>query len=457
MRMDASANVRTRRARRRICEGARSRMPHAAAVLSLLLSILVCAALPSAASADEASEGGEALTETVVTLKPDGYFTATYATTDTVVLINQPGTYLINGRSDKVRVVIQAGPGDTVNLYLGNGLALSPRKGHAAAITVAPQYDATGQPNVSLVMLYGANVSLAGGNGSPAILLMQPDDPTAVPPSPDPVLTVKAQDSRGALELRGGSAPAVRGAGFGTIEFESGHITATGESGMPAVANYGEIIVSGGELSATGGAGAPGIGSTTTSAAVSVTGGVVRAAGGTGAPAIGSVEGSATVAISGGILSLENGSLDKAPLVGSVNGDAAVSFAGGITLGSGEYGQLAIGSKAGSAEVAISGGTVEVGLSACGTGKDGKAQVTITGGSYTGVTAGTGASAFTAINRAGVTVHRVFVGLEEAGAGVPVTSLEVYGTSSAYGTNDLIASQVHGHQQSRRAENPLRG
>lgn len=412
--------------------------------LAALFALAVCAPV---AHADDGAEGIAADGAAVVNLEPDGYYNASLAATQTLVRISEPGTYAILGSSSLVRVVVAPDPGDEIRVYLGNGLNLHPKSN--AAITVVSAYTSTSQSHVELMLLQGAKASLSSGDTSAVLLLEEPS--TVTPPSSEPMVTIGAQDARGTLTLKAGSkagsagSPALAVDGAGAADIAGGTVTATGAGDAPGIGRvYGgpKLSVSGGTVTATSGGNAPGIGVVSGSAQVSVSGGTVHAKGGKGAPGIGGIEGSASVSITGGAVYPSNGSIDDAPLIGSVEGDASISIAGGKTVATGEYGQLALGSKAGNAQVSIAGGTVDVGFAACGSGPDGTAKTMIYGGSYTGFTTGTGASASTAINRAGVTTYRVFAGLEGAKAGIGLQSLEIHGVNPPYAFNDVETSLI---------------
>lgn len=412
--------------------------------LAALFALAVCAPV---AHADDGAEGIAADGAAVVNLEPDGYYNASLAATQTIVRISEPGTYAILGSSSLVRVVVAPDPGDEIRVYLGNGLNLHPKSN--AAITVVSAYTSTSQSHVELMLLQGAKASLSSGDTSAVLLVEEPS--TATPPSSEPMVTIGAQDARGTLTLKAGSkagsagSPALAIDGAGVADIAGGTVTATGAGDAPGIGRvYGgpKLSVSGGTVTATSGGNAPGIGVVSGSAQISVSGGTVHAKGGKGAPGIGGIEGSASVSVTGGAVYPSNGSIDDAPLIGSVEGDASISIAGGKTVAAGEYGQLALGSKAGNAQVSIAGGTVDVGFAACGSGPDGTAKTMIYGGSYTGFTTGTGASASTAINRAGVTTYRVFAGLEGAKAGVGLRSLEIHGVNPPYAFNDVETSLI---------------
>lgn len=391
----------------------------AAALLCVLFALLVaCACAPAAYAEDEVADAAANQTNTVE-LKPDDYYNASEATSQTLVRISEPGTYALLGSSSLVRVVIDPDPGDEIRVYLLNGLTLSPSSG--AAITVASSYDSEKQSHVELVLGAGAKVNLSSGSTTALSVVMDPA--SAMPPASDPMVTITAQDSRGTLNLKSSTKSGDGAPG----------LWADGISG---------VNIAGGTVTATGSGTAPGIGGAHSGSKVMISGGTVYANGSGTAPGIGTDSGPATISITGGVVYASNDSIDASPLIGSVNGTATVSISGGKTVYDGEYGQLAIGSKANDAQIAISGGTVDVGFASCGTGGDGAAKVQITGGSYTGFTAGTGASAFTAVNRAGATVYRLFVALEGAKAGTTVQSMEISGVNPAYGINDMEASLV---------------
>ena len=450
--------------------------PFALVMNAILLLALFFATATSVAFAEKSTDSDNSVTSdsaNTVILEPGSSYDLSQAPRGSNILITNSGTYNLSGSTNYAHVTIIA-EGDTkIEVRLSDKTSIQLDRNLFSEATSALRIETgiteQGTPQVSLVPEANGTATFIGCLGGPGVSLSAYDYTQTGTTPEQPVLSFDGENNS-TISVKGSLSP------WGQVSTMSSSLAlaASSETKARVAITSGRLVADGDQISygiehpqiscsgiefivkenatveASSSGEVPIIGSIeNSSSAISIEGGHVKLTSRNGGIGIGSFNKGSKVAfsISGGVYeyiqskSVMGGHSGLA--LGSMDGaNAEISISGGLVKSEGSERDVLIGSQSGTANVTISGGTVDIGSASIGYTENGT-FVTISGGSFTGFVmqhqnSPSGSPWMT--SDTGEKLYRTTVLLENANSPSVLSSLSVEGPP--YGVNDIRTTSV---------------
>lgn len=450
--------------------------PFALVMNAILLLALLFATATSVAFAEKSTDSDNSVTSdsaNTVMLEPGSSYDLSQAPRGSNILITNSGTYNLSGSTNYAHVTVIA-EGDTkIEVRLSDKTSIQLDRNLFSEATSALRIETgiteQGTPQVSLVPEANGTATFIGCLGGPGVSLSAYDYTQTGTTPEQPVLSFDGENNS-TISVKGSLSP------WGQVSTMSSSLAlaASSETKARVAITSGRLVADGDQISygiehpqiscsgiefivkenatveASSSGEVPIIGSIeNSSSAISIEGGHVKLTSRNGGIGIGSFNKGSKVAfsISGGVYeyiqskSVMGGHSGLA--LGSMDGaNAEISISGGLVKSEGSERDVLIGSQSGTANVTISGGTVDIGSASIGYTENGT-SVTISGGSFTGFVmqhqnSPSGSPWMT--SDTGEKLYRTTVLLENANSPSVLSSLSVEGPP--YGVNDIRTTSV---------------